>query len=74
MQAALPGTSLQDLYILISEQDGYIHPQLIASRAHIDYVRAFKEIVAFFSYFGRPPLFQRLGNETLAPVESVVKR
>lgn len=60
-------------YVLISEMDGYIHAEPMASRAHTDYVRAFKRIVAFFSALGRQPFFQRLDNETSAAVETYLR-
>lgn len=60
-------------YVLISEMDGYIHAEPMASRTHTDYVRAFKRIVAFFSALGRHPFFQRLDNETSAAVETYLR-
>ena len=60
-------------YVLISEMDGYIHAEPMASRTHTDYVRAFKKIVAFFSALGRHPFFQRLDNETSAAVETYLR-
>ena len=61
-------------YVLVTECEGYIHVEAMASRTHTEYVRAFKNIVKFFTALGRKPFYQRLDNETSAPLEAFFKR
>jgi hypothetical protein len=45
----------------------------MASRNHTEYVRAFKNVVKFFTALGRKPFYQRLDNESSAVLESYFK-
>ena len=51
-------------YVLISEMDGYIHAEPMASRHHTAYSAGFTRTIAFFAALGRSPSFLRLDNET----------
>ena len=61
-------------YILISEMDGYIHAEPLASRHHTAYISSFTRTIAFFTALGRIPFFLRLDNETSAPLDAFMKR
>ena len=60
-------------YVLVTEYEGYIHAEAMASRNHIEYVRAFKNVVKFFTALGKTPFYQRLDNESSAVLESYFK-
>lgn len=51
-------------YILFSVWRGYIHFELMRSKAAAEYVRAFKATLEFFRARGARPRVQRLDNET----------
>lgn len=61
-------------YILISEMDGYIHADPLASRHHTAYISSFTRTIAFFTALGRIPFFLRLDNETSLPLDAFMKR
>ena len=61
-------------YILISEMDGYIHAEPLASRHHTAYISSFTRTISFFTALGRIPFFLRLDNETSAPLDVFMKR
>jgi hypothetical protein len=45
----------------------------MASRSHSSYVKAFRNIVTFFSTLGKKPFYQRLDNESSTALESFFK-
>ena len=57
-------------YLFVSVLDGYIHIETMKTRHHTEYVAAYKRTLNFFARFGRRPAFQRLDNETSAPLEA----
>ena len=57
-------------YIFVSVSDGYIHVELMKTRHHQEYIAAYKRALNFFGRLGRCPSFQRLDNETSAPLEA----
>ena len=57
-------------YMFVSVLDGYIHVETMKTRHHQEYVSAYKRTLNFFGRLGRRPSFQRLDNETSAPLES----
>ena len=57
-------------YMFVSVLDGYIHVETMKTRHHQEYVAAYKRTLNFFGRLGRRPSFQRLDNETSAPLES----
>ena len=61
-------------YVLISEMDGYIHAEPMASRHHTAYIASFTRTIAFFTNLGRPPFFLRLDNETSHQLDAFMKR
>ena len=61
-------------YVLISEMDGYIHADPLASRHHTAYISSFTRTIAFFTALGRIPFFLRLDNETSLPLDAFIKR
>ena len=61
-------------YILISEMDGYIHADPLASRHHTAYISSFTRTIEFFTALGRIPFFLRLDNETSLPLDAFMKR
>ena len=61
-------------YVLISEMDGYIHAEPMASRHHTAYIAGFTGTIAFFAALGRSPSFLRLDNETSHQLDAFMKR
>ena len=57
-------------YLFVSVLDGYIHVETMKTRHHSEYVAAYKRTLNFFVRSGRRPAFQRLDNETSAPLEA----
>ena len=57
-------------YLFVSVLDGYIHVETMKTRHHSEYVAAYKCTLNFFARSGRRPAFQRLDNETSAPLEA----
>ena len=57
-------------YLFVSVLDGYIHVETMKTRHHAEYIDAYKRTLNFFARFGRRPAFQRLDNETSAPLEA----
>ena len=56
--------------MFVSVFDGYIHVEPMKTRHHNEYVSAYKQTLNFFARLGRRPSFQRLDNETSAPLEA----
>ena len=56
-------------YMFASVLDSYIHVEPMKTRHHQEYITAYKRTLNFFGQFGRRPSFQRLDNETSAPLE-----
>ena len=56
--------------MFVSVLDGYIHVEPMKTRHHQEYITAHKRTLNFFGQFGRRPSFQRLDNETSAPLET----
>ena len=57
-------------YMFVSVLDGYIHVEPMKTRHHQEYIAAYKRTLNFFGRLGRRPSFQRLDNETSAPLEA----
>lgn len=49
--------------------NSYIHVEPMKTRHHTDYIAAYKKTINFFGLLGPKILFQRLDNETSAPLE-----
>ena len=60
-------------YVFITVMNSYIHVEPMKTRHHTDYIAAYKKTITFFGLLGRKILFQRLDNETSAPLEAFAR-
>lgn len=60
-------------YVLVSEMNGYIHCEPMASRSNSEYLRAFKNIVLFFTQLGHRPFYQKLDNECSTTLQTYLR-
>lgn len=60
-------------YVFITVMNSYIHVEPMKTRHHTDYIAAYKKTITFFGLLGRKVLFQRLDNETSAPLEAFAR-
>ena len=60
-------------YVLVTVTNSYIHVEPMKTRHHTDYIAAYKKTINFFGLLGQKILFQRLDNETSAPLETFAR-
>jgi hypothetical protein len=56
-------------YLLVSTMGGYVHLELLKDRTKGEYIRAYKQMYAYFKMYGHTPTIQRLDNESSTELE-----